>query len=200
MQFSLRKKTLLIGAIATTSLLWTGLSAQALTLTHNSVDYNITTRTGTFDNLQPLLSQQPWWVSQPAEEAGARALAEDLAGLLKDSLGLPNVPIQGPKNTLPTGTFAEGPYFALLQNGNEVTEVNFDNGKVEEDIIDLSKAVEQLFDQSGVPITTPARDIAFTFAVVEPTQSVPTPALLPAMLGMGAGVLRRRKKQASASS
>lgn len=190
----------LIGVIAAaTGPLWTSLPAQAFTVTHSGVDYDITTRTGTFDSLKSLLIQQPWWASTPAEETSAKALAEILAGLLETNLGLPNVPIQGPSNTLPIGTFEEGPYFAFFQTGNEISEINWDNdGGVEEDTIDLDNSISMLFDEVNNPITTPARDVAFSFAIVEPTQSVPTPALLPAMLGMGASIIRRRKKQASA--
>ena len=57
-------------------------SASALTITLDSINYEITTITGTYGDLQTDLETQPWW--------GFTALAESGADQVGDGLGFPN--------------------------------------------------------------------------------------------------------------
>lgn len=206
------KTALMLGAVASSSVIWASSPAQALTITHNGTNYDVTTRTGTFGSLASILSQQPWWVSDPNDVTAlttAKSLAESLAGQVGNSFGLPNVPVTDlssfqPSGPFPDGAFNEGAYWAIYQDGDTVFEINFDgdNNSVEEDEIELESTIAYLKNADGSPNQELAQDIEFVFAVVEPTAStsVPTPALLPAMLGMGASIIRKRKKQEEASA
>jgi hypothetical protein len=56
----------------------------------------------------------------------------------------------------------------------------------------VSRGTTSLLDTSFNPAETPV-----TYTVVPPTNVIPTPALLPGLVGLGAAALRNRKQQAA---
>lgn len=103
---------------------------------------------------------------------GDSALALQFAEAVEDALGTTNPPGSG------TG---EGPYFAFLAQAPFVAVANWD--------------LTPPPPGSEFDLDSPLVDETAVFGVA---QAVPTPALLPAILGMGAGIVRKRKKQAVA--
>ena len=106
---------------------------------------------------------------------GDSALARAFAEVVQDALGTPN-PLDGSGD-------GEAPYFAFLSDAPFVAVANWDT---------TPAPAGFEFDLDRPTVTETA-----VFAVA---QAVPTPALLPAVLGMGAGIVRKRKKQSEASA
>ena len=78
--------------------------AKAVQINLGGTDYNITTTTGTYGDLQTTLESQPWW--------GSSELAEEGAGDLGASLGFPN---------------GLGPYFAYERTATSTRGWSFDD-------------------------------------------------------------------------
>lgn len=142
------------------------------------MQYTITTVTDSYNDISALLQSQPWWTNNSSNSV----LAEDFAGQVAAALGT---------NNSPSNPFDEGPYFAFALNNFSVDVANWDltPGIVETD--DDSNA----FDEDFIWAVTEA-----SVAPAPAAAAVPTPALLPAMLGMGASIIRKRKKQAEAAA
>lgn len=164
-------------AVASAALAATPASAFTVTDSSTGQQYNIGTTTESFLNQSLLLASQPWW--------GNSALASDFAQQLGTALGTPNAPS--------TGASGEGPYFAfglnLFTTPASVEVANWD----------MNIGTTEIDSKNN-----PLDDRALVYAYVAPATAaaaaaVPTPALLPAMLGMGASIIRKRKKQAEAS-
>lgn len=146
-------------------------SAQAITLTaDDSSQYEVNTAQGTFNS--SLITQL---INNPWW--GSSTLSEDLADNLGTQLGLPNIPNANPANN-------EGPYFAFnLSDAGIISAWNWDG------------------DLNMVELDTTNNTLGteYVWAVGE-AAAIPTPALLPAMLGMGASIVRKRKKQSDAAA
>ncbi len=160
-------------------------SAQAITLTLTDDALNTyqvsDTTPGSFADLLSQLGATSWW--------GNSTLAEDLADNANIGFGLPNIP-----SNLSTAPNNEGAYFAYAitptgPNGApRIAAWNWDGdaNRVEVDVL------------SNEFFTPYVWAVEETAVVTTPAAAVPTPALLPAMLGMGASIVRKRKKQAAA--
>ena len=72
----------LVSLVAFSSTALLSKSVSALTITLNSINYEIITTTGTYGDLQIDLEAQPWW--------GSTNLAESGADQVGDGLGFPN--------------------------------------------------------------------------------------------------------------
>lgn len=175
--FDLKMLPLGAGMVVAASIALAPSSAQAITLTDNAGgtgDYEVTTIDSAFFLAVQQLANTPWWT-----DGAPSALAQSLAGELNTQL-----PSSNP--------FNEGPYFAFGINDNNndgiftVSAWNWD--------IDNAVGQEVELDVDSNVLGT-----SFTWAVGE-AAAVPTPALLPAMLGMGASIVRKRKKQSEASA
>lgn len=128
-------------------------------------------------------------------------------------------PLSGPSSILKTGDFEDsGPAdhgalfdfgFGSLESGKSVTfDIFYGAAATEAEIITALAAVKaEVFSlgQANV-LNGPSLGVPNTFAFgfsgvggvpIDPT--VPTPALLPALIGMGAAVLRKRKAEAAQS-
>jgi len=165
-------------------------AAHALTVTKtiNGTSYDITTLTGRFDANQTTLTSTPWW--------GDSNLAQAFAGAVEDSLGLP----QGPFAAV-GGSRYQGPYFAYAaQPGVRPRPATFSAWAY------FSGADCVLYPPG--PATCSAgstQTLTTTFATAMLSSSggatpVPTPALLPGLVGMGIAAYRKRKLASSANA
>ncbi|GAB4378381.1 MAG: hypothetical protein Kow00121_30060 [Elainellaceae cyanobacterium] len=145
------------------------LSPDCKTVTYEGFSYDINTITGTFKDLESILTQQPWWGS----ESDAAAFASLVAG----DLGFPNVGLN----------FSFGPLFAFaIPETPPDAILMFTFGSV-------SGSPNSLFG----PLVT-ARNETQTYAVATSSVPIPTPALLPGLVGMGIAAMRK-KRQSEAS-
>ncbi|MBD2667306.1 hypothetical protein [Richelia sinica] len=71
-----------VGMGSAVAIVTTASSAKAAIFTVNGTDYDLTTKTGSFNSLSSELTQQPWW--------GNFSLAIDFAAVVAGTLGLPN--------------------------------------------------------------------------------------------------------------
>jgi hypothetical protein len=169
-----------ITTLAATSL-WTALpeAAQALTVTRtiNGTSYDITTVTGTFNDLQSTLTNSatvPWW--------GKQSLAFDFTQAVADSLEFPNF----------AGRF--GSFFAYWSGGigsvspTLISSYNWTNPS----FFGAGAVGESFFDSLN------QGDAVKTFAIATAVATpVPTPALLPGLVGMGIAAYRKHKQASS---
>lgn len=142
--------------------------SQAATFTVNGTVYDVTTVSGSYNSLQSQLQKTPWW--------GNLGLASQFANTILGNLGFPNQ----------SGIFAESPYFAYRFSPNpsllpEVYSYGYSpsiNGTV------------------AIGIGVYAADTnTYALATVIPTQTIPTPALLPGLVGMGIATLRSKQEK-----
>jgi hypothetical protein len=153
--------------------------AQAATITRtvNGVSWDISTFRGTWNNISPVgwdtfstaqLPMQEWFGDRAKANAFAAAVGFDL----------------GVVNAIGAGTVASGPMFVT----------SFDAGN-------FFGVKGSLFTPGlGLPggvVDNWTGDPSYTFAtaVRTPTTAVPTPALLPALMGFGVSIWRKRKDE-----
>lgn len=156
--------------LAATSVVLTALpeaaGAATVTRTINGTSYDISTVTGSFNNLQSTLTDTPWWNN--------RDLAGQFAAEVGVDLGDPN--------------FRRGPFFAYDTAGVEVRfrTWGFPGGFL---------PGGGLLDGLGAVGEN-------TFAVATPTAAtpIPTPALLPGVVGLGIATYRKRKLASSTTA
>ena len=170
---------LTLTATAATSVAIAAAPAQALVISTSIGQYDVTTVTGSWNTLQNQLRTQPWFTGDlnPATPDNDSALAVEFAGLINDDLGLPNL-----------ASFA--PFFAFGTN-TPITGSSTPN--------DVGYGVYSQFFPLGTAglIGSSLLDTPFTWAVATPVTAIPTPALLPGLIGMGVAVLRKRKGEAA---
>jgi hypothetical protein len=111
-------------------------------------------------------SLQSTLTQQPWWNSSSAASA--FAGLVGGDLGFPNT----------GGNYSLGPFFAFANpdNGGLFAYGTVDNSP------------PQVFGPFGSPASLP-----YTYAVATPSVPVPTPALLPGLVGMGVAALRKHK-------
>ncbi len=147
-------------------------NATTITVQHNGVDYDVTTVTGTFNDLSDQLDDQIWW--------GNAGLANVFASAVGTQLGAP------PENT--GVTFSSwAPFFATGSSGTSVFSIALDVG-----------GTFGFTVQGPSPSTTGTHTYAIVAADAAP---VPLPAGLGLMLsGFGAfGLMRMRRKSGEAA-
>lgn len=131
-----------LGALATLAALSLSPgSAQAYVVTVSSVQYDVTTITGSYNANSALLSSQPWF--------GDSNLAQTFSGLVGSGLGTPNTGIQG----LPA---SEAPYFAYNFSGGVALLAYFRNGNVTLDTIPGSETQHTWAKATVLSASTPA--------------------------------------------
>ena len=106
---------------------------------------------------------------------GSTTLAGQFASAADNSLGLPNFGILGP-------------FFAYGSGYTTQYEDNFTYNRV-----------QYLSNGYGILDDIAVNDYSFTYATATPATPVPTPALLPGLLCLGASVWRKRKSNLAAS-
>lgn len=170
---------LTLTATAATSVAIAAAPAQALVISTSIGQYDVTTVTGSWNTLQNQLSTQPWFTGDlnPATPDSNSALAVEFAGLINDDLGLSST--------------TEGPFFAF--GTNTPITASSTSGLVGYGVYFGALGAS---GPAGL-ITAPLLDRSFTWAVATPVTAIPTPALLPGLIGMGVAVLRKRKGEAA---
>lgn len=148
------------------------------TVTVNSVSYEITTVTGTFDELGSFLSQDPWFAEDldfntDSDFFSDSNLAFTFAAAVGSQLGTPNS-----KGNL-------GPYFAYGTSSLDLSSFP--------SVVNVAAVTGPFITNADIDPSTPA-----TYAVLTSTaEAIPTPALLPGLIGMGLAAWRKRQQDTS---
>lgn len=163
-----RAATLAATFAATTFLAAAISPAQAMSFqtTVGGIDYDITTREGTFNALRPELEESAFF--------GDFQLADDLASELGVEFGSPNFGFLGPLFIYESREVGFGGFYRSVDTINNNIRNDF-----------WPEFQEATF--------------AFATSTTEPEQ-VPTPALLPGLLGVGVAALRKRKASLAEST
>ena len=140
-------------------------SANAVVVTHDGVDYDITTVEGTYASLSSTLESQPWFLIP--------SLASPLTLLVSNSLGTPNASLGAPTTDF-------GPLFAY--------------GSSMLDGIPSFEAIAE-FDGTGAvaQFNEPINEQAWTFAVGSAAVPIPAAVWLFGSGLIGLAGLRRKK-------
>ena len=161
-------------AVAAASAVFSPTSAMALSLTAGGVVYELDVVEGTFEDLRADLVAQPWW--------GNVGLSEVLAGFMLFDLGSDQSIDAGGLESRSSPAFAYGVY-----KNNFGPDMIVSTSYAELRIPGQGTVLFGGVSSSGIdPLTTPKK------WVVESTP-VPTPALLPGLVGMGLAFARKRK-------
>lgn len=143
-------------------------AAQAATFTVNGTLYDITTVRGSYNSLQTQLQATPWWNNT--------GLASQFANTVLGNLGFPNQ----------AGSNLAGPFFAydFRPNPSNLPPVQ------------TYRFTPAFNGSNAILSSTFATDEAtYAVATVVPAQPIPTPALLPGLIGLGAVALRKCKQK-----
>ncbi len=184
MMKSLATKALFAVGTATVALSAISAPAEALQITTSVGIYDVTTVEGTWNDLQTQLSQQIWFTGDllQSTEDNNSALAEEFASLVNTGFNFPNAGgLTGPYFAFGTNT----PVSGTTTRGN----VGFANWSSLN-----SSAVLNSLDVVGNGEAE--FNVSKTWAVATP---IPTPALLPGLIGMGVAAWRKRKGEADAT-
>jgi hypothetical protein len=196
MMKSLATKAMFAAGAATVATSAVSAPAEAFVVEVGGHQWNITTKTGTLTDLKDELIQQPWFTGDLDLSTADNdfSLAQEFANKLGGELDFPNT----------VGT--QGPFFFFGTN----TPSNLDNN-VNNERFDVGFATYQFNDallltgfNGGIPCPPDAPPVVCegddfgpgnpfdnegTWAVAT---KVPTPALLPGLIGMGVAALRKR--------
>jgi hypothetical protein len=171
--FMSKAATLAAGiAVSTAVSVALGSEAQAATITRtvNGVSYDISTVEGTFEDLRSTLESQVWWGSLDAAAPFATAVSDAFGGT---NLSIPF-----------------GPFYAVGFQANLRT---VEYGTLF--LPTLNAPISSAFFGGGLAFS--GDRWTFATAVRTPTTgtAIPTPALLPALMGFGVSIWRKRKDE-----
>jgi len=147
-------------------------SAASIRVNYQGTDYDVSTITGTFVDLESTLMNQPWW--------GNGGFAHTLSYQVGAQLGTPN--------PIPRGRGLGGPLFAFSWPVNSPS-------------FNAAGAFSATSTFTRISFSTTNQYTFATAQVVQPpATAIPTPALLPGLVGMGIAAYRKRKSAASAEA
>lgn len=165
----MNRKLAVVGGAAITLAFSSGLVAEAAIVTIGDQEFNVTTVTGSYYELQPLLIVQPWWTPSPSQ-----IFPDEAASQVGAKLGFPN------SDT----SVQRGPLFAL----DNIFGVN-DEETVDASFWQVIGGVESL----GRSEEFAGSDV-FTYAIIDEATPVPEPAtILGSLAAIGFGSLMKRR-------
>ena len=184
----LKVKTLM-GGLATAALIGIASPANALTITVDSQDWEISTIEGSFDELQSTLVDQVWWGNKDYATAFARAVQASESSTGLKELGLPNFLF--PQSNIrdffgPFFAYAAGPYIPRLSPGPfQIESILYNDDRL-----------------SPLATVGPfASSTSYVWAIGEPEStdpvSTPEPATAFSLLALGLGTIATKRKLSS---